>query len=133
MTHLDASFGPYFRSDIRAAGLVAALFAICALNLWLSFALASPAQSAELRVDLDAPRALEPRFDTESSSAPSRGRRVHSPQLTSAMSIGQCRYLTSARERQDCMVSASGGAGSYVPAVQINSTSSTVVVSGESK
>ncbi len=43
MTEIGISTGPYFRSDLRAAGLVAALFAMCALNLWMSFALASPA------------------------------------------------------------------------------------------
>jgi len=133
MTYLETSFGPYFRSDLRAAGLVVALFAMCALNLWLSFALASPAQGAELSADLDAPRQLQPRFDIESNSAPSRGRRAHSPQLTSTMAVGQCGHLTSPRERQDCMVRASGGPWSYVPSTQINGGAPTMVVSGDNK
>jgi hypothetical protein len=122
-----ADIGAATRKTIFLIG--AALFAICALNLWLSFALASAAHGAEL----DAPRQLQPRFDTDSSSAPSRGRRAHSPQLTSTMTVGQCGHLTSPRERQECMVRASGGPWSYVPAATINDAAVTVIVSGDSK
>ncbi|MCD6075403.1 MAG: hypothetical protein K0Q70_2286 [Rhodospirillales bacterium] len=131
-TNLEtADIGAATRKTIFLIG--AALFAICALNLWLSFALASLAHGAELGAALDAPRQLQPRFDTDSNSAPSRGRRTHSPQLTSTMTVGQCGHLTIPRERQDCMVRASGGPWSYVPAATINDAAVAVIVSGDSK
>jgi hypothetical protein len=110
--------------------IAAALFAIWMLNLAFSLAFVASARSAELTT----PRQLQPRFDIESKSAPSRGRRVHSPQLISSMTIGQCGHLTSPRDRQECMVRASGGPWSYVPSATINGGMPVaVVVSGESK
>jgi hypothetical protein len=131
-TNLEtADLGTATRKTIFA--IAAALFAICALNFWLSFALASWAHGAELGAALDQPRQLQPRFDTDSNSAPSRGRRAHSPQLIGTMTVGQCGHLTSPRERRDCMVRASGGPWSYVPSAQINGAMPTVVVIGDSQ
>jgi len=105
--------------------IAAGLFAICAMNLGLSLALASSAHSAELGSAPDAPRQLQPRFDTDSNSAPSRGRRVQSPQLMSTMTLVQCGHLKSLGVRQDCMVQASGG-----PSAQ-NGAATAMVVSAE--
>jgi hypothetical protein len=131
MTHPGTSFRPDIPVDFRTISfkavllVAAALIAICALDIWLSFALSSMAESAELTE----PRQLQPRYTAESNSAPARGKRVNSPQLISTMTVAQCGHLRSPGERQGCMVRASGGPWSYAPSATINGAA-TVIVGG---
>ena len=126
-SHLGHGLSSFSLKSILA--IAAALFVIFALNLALSVMLASWAHGAEL----SAPRQLEPRFGLETNSAPARGQRIHTPLTIGSLTGGQCGHLTTARERQACMVRASGGPWSYVPAATINGAAQTIVVSGESK
>lgn len=131
MSHPGTSFRPDISADLgtislKAVLLVAAvLFAICALNIWLSFALSSMAESAEL----NEPRQLQPRYTAESNSAPARGERVNSPQLIGTMTVAHCGHLRSPGERQGCMVRAGGGPWSYPQSATIDGPA-TVIVGG---